>query len=235
MHFSMSLNNLFREFLSLFFPRVCAICGGELISPEVGICLRCLYSLPRTFNFRSRENTAECLMAGRINFERIATFCVYVKGGMLPPLIHQLKYHHRKEIGSLMGRMFGEDLKGSDFLDSVECIVPVPLHPRKERIRGYNQAQLIAEGLSQSTHIPVLAGNLIREIYNPTQTRRSRTERWENVRGIFRVKCPQEFKDRHILLVDDVITTGSTLEACGVALSACSGVKISIVTLGEAY
>ena len=231
----MTRNDLLSEFSTLFFPKVCAVCGEELLSSEDAICLRCMYKLPRTNNFREKEHAAEKLMAGRIPFERIATFCVYAKGGLLPPLIHQLKYHQRQEIGLLLGRLFGEDLRGSDFLAPIELIVPVPLHPRKERERGYNQSQLIAEGLAQATSLPLSVGNLIRVVYNPTQTRRTRTQRWENVRDIFRVIHPEMFQDRHLLLVDDVITTGSTLEACGIALTRCRGVKISIATLGEVY
>lgn len=231
----MSRNDLLSEFLSLFFPKVCAVCGEELLSSEESLCLRCMYKLPRTNNYREKENAAEKLMAGRIPFERIATFCVYTKGGVMPPLIHQLKYHQRKEIGLLLGRLFGEDLSGSLFLEPVEMIVPVPLHPRKEKQRGYNQAHLIAKGLSEATGLPLSTGNLIRVIYNPTQTRRTRTQRWENVRDIFRIAHPEFFQDKHLLLVDDVITTGSTLEACGIALNRCRGVKISIATLGEVF
>ena len=231
----MSRNDLISEFSSLFFPKVCAVCGEELLTSEQAICLRCLYKLPRTDNYRVKDHAAEKLMAGRIPFERIATFCVYTKGGVLPPLIHQLKYHQRQEIGLLLGRLFGEDLLGSDFLAPIELIVPVPLHPRKEKQRGYNQAQLIAEGLSQATALPLSVGTLNSKVYNPTQTLRTRTQRWENVRDIFRVIRPEAFQNKHLLLVDDVITTGSTLEACGVALTRCREVKFSIATLGEVY
>lgn len=227
--------NILHEFSHLFFPNVCIVCGEELLHSEVTVCLRCLYKLPRTNNFREKDNDVEQLMAGRIPFERIASFCVYAKGGILPPLIHQLKYYQKKEIGTLLGRLFGEDLTGSDFLNPVNMIVPVPLHPKKERSRGYNQAELIARGLSEATSLPVSVGNLIRVIYNPTQTKRTKTQRWENVRNIFEVKQPQEFTDKHLLLVDDVITTGSTLEACGLALQKCKGLKISIATLGEVF
>ncbi|MDD4158732.1 MAG: ComF family protein [Proteiniphilum sp.] len=231
----MRRNDLLSEFSYLFFPNVCAVCGEELLSSEECICLRCLYKLPRTYNFREKDHAVEKRMAGRIPFERIATFCVYAKGGVLPPLIHQLKYHQRSEIGILLGRLYGEDLRGSDFLSPIDLIVPVPLHPGKEKQRGYNQAHMIAQGLSVATGLPLSAGNLIRVVYNPTQTHRSRTQRWENVRDIFRVRDPKAFQDKHLLLVDDVITTGSTLEACGIALMSCKGVKISIATLGEVY
>lgn len=229
----MKRNDLLNEFSTLFFPDVCVVCGEELLSSEESLCLGCMYKLPRTHNYREKNHAVERLMAGRIPFERIASFCVYTKGGVMPPLIHQLKYHQRQEIGLLLGRLFGEDLLGSEFLDPVEIIVPVPLHPRKEKQRGYNQACLIAQGLSQATGLPLAVDNLIRVVYNPTQTTRIRTQRWENVRGIFRVTNPDAFAYKHLLLVDDVITTGSTLEACGIALGHCLGVKVSIATLGE--
>jgi len=133
MNCPMRWNDLLLEFSHLFFPNVCLVCGAELIQSEQCICLRCLYKLPRTYNFKQPDNTAEKLMAGRLPFERIASFCVYAKGGMMPTLIHQLKYHQRKDVGILLGRIFGNDILGSDFLKSIDIIVPVPLHPKKEK------------------------------------------------------------------------------------------------------
>ncbi|MCE5204624.1 MAG: ComF family protein [Porphyromonadaceae bacterium] len=235
MSWLMRRNDLLMEFSHLFFPDVCMVCGEELIQSEECICLRCLYKLPRTYNFRYPDNAAEQLMAGRIPFERIASFCVYAKKGMLPPLIYQLKYHHCKEVGILLGKIFGEDLQESDFLKPIDVIVPVPLHPKKEKIRGYNQAEVIACGLAEATSLPLSVGNLIRVVYNPTQTKRTKTQRWENVKHVFLVKDPDEYVQKHLLLVDDVITTGSTMEACGTALQVCHGVKISVATLGEVF
>ena len=183
-------NDLLRELAHLFFPAVCMVCNEQLVHSEECICLRCLYKLPRTYNFKQLDNAAEQLMAGRIPFERIATFCIYVKGGMLPPLIHQLKYHHQKKVGILLGRIFGEDLRGSDFLKTIDVIVPVPLHPKREKSRGYNQAEVIARGLSESTSLPVIVGNLNRILFNPTQTKRSKTQRWENVKHISTWRTP---------------------------------------------
>lgn len=231
----MKLNELLNQFASLFFPDVCVICGDELLPGEEGACLKCLYKLPKTNNFLEPDNYAEKLMAGRIPFERIASYCVYTKGGILPPLIYHLKYHHRKRIGLLLGRMFGKDLLGSDFLNPIELIVPVPLHPEREKKRGYNQALIIAQGLSEATRIPVSVGSLLRVVCNPTQTKRSKTQRWENVKNIFKVADPKSLEGKHLLLVDDVITTGSTIEACGMALMACNGVKISVAALGEVF
>lgn len=231
----MKRNNLLKQLGNLFFPNVCVVCGSELLPGEEGACLECLYKLPKTYNFRKRDNDAEMLMAGRIPFERIASYCVYAKGGTLPPLIHQLKYRHNQRIGLLLGRMFGKDLLGSEFLAPVELIVPVPLHPRREKKRGYNQAEIIAKGLSETTGLVLSTGNLLREVYNPTQTKRTKTQRWENVKDIFKVADPLLFEQKHLLLVDDVITTGSTLEACGTALQVCKDVRISIATLGEVF
>lgn len=228
----MKWNEWLNQLMYLFYPNVCAICGNELLQGEEGACLQCLYKLPKTYNFNIPDNDFEKLMAGRIPFERIASYCVYTKGGMLPPLMYQLKYRQGKNIGLLLAKMFAKDMLASDFLRSVDMIVPVPLHPKKEKARGYNQAEIIAEGFSLVTGLPVVPQNLIRVVYNPTQTRRSKTQRWENVKGIFSVTDPDLFAHKHLLLVDDIITTGSTLEACGIAMMACNDVKISIATLG---
>lgn len=231
----MKRNEWLHQLMHLFYPNVCVVCGSELLPGEEGVCLRCLYKLPKTHNFREPDNDAEKLMAGRIPFERIASYCVYTKGGTLSPLIHHLKYRHKESIGLLLGRMFGKDLMGSEFLNSIDLIVPVPLHPKREKMRGYNQAEIIARGLSEIIGLPVSKDNLIRVVYNPTQTKRTKTQRWENVKDIFKVADPLLFEGKHLLLVDDVITTGSTLEACGMALQACKDVKISIAALGEVF
>ncbi len=231
----MNLKELLNEFSHLFFPDSCAVCGEKLLASEEGVCLKCIYKLPRTHNFKQPDNAAEMLMAGRIPFERIASFCAYAKQGAMAKLIHQLKYNNQKEIGVLLGRIYGKDLVGSDFISGINAIIPVPLHPKKQKQRGYNQAEMIAHGLSQATSIPVITGNLIRIVHNPTQTKRTKTQRWENVKNIFDVVNPSALTNRHLLLVDDVITTGSTIEACGVALQKCNPIKISVVTLGEVF
>jgi ComF family protein len=173
-------------------------------------------------------------MAGRMPFERIAAFCLYSKKGVLAPMMQYLKYRNRGDIGILLGKMYGEDLVGSDLLRPIDIIVPVPLHRKKLKQRGYNQAEMIVKGLSEATSIPISSGNLIRTIHNPTQTKLDKSRRWENVKEIFDVENPEQFENKHILLVDDVITTGSTLEACGAALQKCNNLKISIAAIGQA-
>lgn len=228
------MKSIIREIEHLFFPNFCPVCSSKLLPVEEGICLECIYQLPKTNNFRFPDNSMEELLAGRFVFERCASFCVFSKGGVLPPVIYQIKYKNGKNLGRTMGRLFGNDIKESSFLESVDLIVPVPLHRRKLRKRGYNQAEEISKGISESTNIPVSTENLIRVISNPTQTKRSKTQRWENVKDIFMLQSPDKYINKHILLVDDVITTGSTLEACALTLQEIHGIKISLATIGEA-
>lgn len=217
-----------------FYPRHCSFCRTRLLSKELGACLQCLYKLPKTNNFDEPNNLGETLLSGRFPFQRVASFSIFTKEGLLQSLIHELKYNNQPNVGHLIGALFGADLLGSNFIAPIDVIVPVPLHPKKQAIRGYNQAESFAQGISKATSIPVSVDQLIRAIDNPTQTKRSKTERWENVKGIFEVKNTYIFQNKHVLLVDDVITTGSTLEACAIALLECSNIKISIATIGIA-
>lgn len=221
------------ELTHFFFPNCCVICKNKLLHKEMGICLKCLFKLPKTNNFEELNNIGEVLLAGRFPFERVASFSFFTKEGLLQKLIHELKYNNKPFIGNLLGSIFGLDLLGSDFLAPIDIIVPVPLHPKKMISRGYNQAEAFAHGLSKSTSIPVSVNDLIRVINNPTQTKRTKIQRWENVKGIFEVSRVEFFDNKHVLLVDDIITTGSTLEACANALLECENTKISIATIGE--
>lgn len=231
---SMELKWIVEELAHYFLPNRCAVCNSKLLSEEIGVCLQCLYKLPKTNNFDEDNNIGEVLLAGRFPFEGVASFAFFTKQGLLQSLIHELKYNNKPAIGNLLGSLFGEDLLHSHFLEPIDVIVPVPLHPKKKVIRGYNQAEAFAQGISKATSIPISVDELIRVINNPTQTKRSKTQRWENVKGIFEVTSTDVFQNKHVLLVDDVITTGSTLEACANALLECSDVKISIATIGEA-
>lgn len=230
----MNKKQIAQELSGLFFPNCCSVCHQKLTPQEEGICLNCLYRLPKTNNFKEPDNLVEIQLAGRFPFVRIATFSYFSKQGILQPLIHDLKYNGKKEIGTFLGKIFGKDFIASDFINGIELIIPVPLHPKKEKQRGYNQAQMIAEGLSLTTGIPIAVDNLVRAIYNPTQTKLSGQQRWKNVEGIFHIKNPEMLQNKHILLVDDIITTGSTLEACAHALALCDGISISVAALGQA-
>lgn len=213
---------------------LCACCGTELHPKHPAICSQCLRQLPRTHNYTQPNNSAELRIAGRLPFDRVATFGVYTRGSSLRPLIHQLKYKGKSAIGYQLGYQFGTEINGSDFIQPIDLIIPVPLHTKKEKERGYNQAEVIARGIAAATHIPLENHNLIRSIYNPTQTKLGSNQRWQNVDGIFSTLHPERLNQKHILLVDDVITTGSTLEACARALCQHTNVEISIAVLGQA-
>lgn len=230
----MLLKEVVKEVLAYYYPNYCVGCKRKLLTCERGICLYCLYKLPKTNNFSEVNNLSEVLLAGRFPFERVASLAIFNKEGLLQKFIHELKYNNKPYIGHVLGAVFGADLKGSDFLQPIDLIVPVPLHPKKKVIRGYNQAEAFAKGLSEATSITLSVDVLVRAINNPTQTKRTKTQRWDNVKGIFTVQNKDVFKDKHLLLVDDVITTGSTIEACAMALYECANIKISVATIGEA-
>ena len=212
---------LIKELSHHFLTERCVICKTKLLTSERGICLQCIYKLPRTNNFNKPDNDVETLISGRFPFIRIATFSIFTKEGYLQLLIHELKYKNKPFIG--------------DFIKPIEVIVPVPLHPIKKTIRGYNQAEIFAKGISKATSLPISVEHLVRVIHNPTQTKLSKSQRWENVEGIFEMKDIATFENKHILLVDDIITTGSTIEACAKALLKCKNIKISIATIGQAF
>lgn len=218
----------------ILYLKRCAGCDAQLQPHHPAICSKCLCNLPRTNNYKQPGNSAELRIAGRLPFDRVATFAVYSRGSCLRPMIHQLKYNGQPAIGYQLGMQFGTEIIESDFINPIDLIIPVPLHPKKEKERGYNQADIIAQGIAAATHIPLERNNLIRSIYNPTQTHLGSNQRWQNVEGIFSVLHPQQLNNKHILLVDDVITTGSTLEACARALCHQSDIKISIAVLGQA-
>ncbi len=216
------------------FTNQCAACARKLINTESCFCTKCDKLLPRTNNFDTPNNSAEALLMGRFPFHRVVTFCYFTKGGVLQPMIHQLKYRKNIDIGLKIGMQFGNELLKSNLIKSIDYIVPIPLHPKKLESRTYNQSEIIAQGISMATSIPMSANNLVRSIHNPSQTKLSKNQRWENVDGIFNLLNPTQYSHKHILLLDDIITTGSTIEACAHALLQSPEIKISVATIGEA-
>ena len=228
------MRNIFRDFLSLFFPDLCAVCRERLSEGEQHICTDCLLLLPKTNFHLQPDNRLEQFFAGRIPFEHIAAFAYFVKGGSIQQIIHELKYNSNPEIGCFIGQLCGENIKDSEFISSVDLLVPIPLHPKRQKQRGYNQSLEICKGISDITKIPVDNHTLIRTINNPSQTKNSRFDRWKNVEDIFSITDETVFHNKHILLVDDVITTGSTLESCAKEILKCAGSRISIFAVGTA-
>lgn len=225
------MKQLVKDFVALFYPEVCLCCGESLATQEEFVCTMCVYKLPKANYHKLEENPLQKVFWGRVEVDNVSAYCHYKKGNIAQDLVHEMKYKGKKELGKSLGKWYGQDLKGSSF-NKAELIVPVPLHPRKLRRRGYNQSLYFAEGLSNSLGIPVMADGLVRIKDTETQTRKSRFSRWENVDGIFKVNKPEELKGKHVLLVDDIITTGSTVEACVTELKKAGIAAVSVIAIG---
>lgn len=222
---------LFEDLLGLLFPKKCQACGQPLNRQENVLCSYCLYHLPQTHFHEHKENPVTEIFHGRILLNSATSYLFFNKGGKVQHLIHQLKYNGKKEIGIYLGSLLGRELSRSTLYQDVDYLIPVPLHPVKEKKRGYNQSLMICRGMAQEMNVKVAGDILFRKIHSATQTRKSRFERWENVKDIFGLKRASKLENKHILLVDDVITTGSTLEACSNLLSTIPGIKISVSSL----
>ena len=222
------------SFSHIFYPNLCVACGENLVRGEQFVCLRCLNEIPKTNYHLVKGNPVEKRFWGKAPIENGAAYFFFEKGSKFQHLLHELKYKGNKEIGELMGKYAAADFYHSAEYQTLDVIVPVPLHPKKEAKRGYNQSEWICKGISEVTNIPLSISNLVRVQENTTQTKKTVFERFENVKGIFEVQNPTEFSGKHVLLVDDVLTTGSTIEACMHALQKNSDVKISVFTLAVA-
>lgn len=228
------IRTIWNDFLRLLFPETCAVCGKPLIKSEQLICLHCLYKLPRTDFHTDRDNKVELRLRGKIAVEAASSFFYFNKGSEFRHLIHLLKYKDQKEIGQILGRQAAFALKRDGIFADVDCIVPIPLHKKRERKRGYNQAEWIAKGLSEILEIPVETHGIHRIKTTKTQTRKSVWDRWLNVQEIFGITDIEAIRGKHILIVDDVLTTGATIESCATTLLEIEGVKISVFTLAVA-
>lgn len=224
----------FDSFISLFFPRCCIICGGPLAKGEEYLCTGCNINLPRTGFHKQKDNPVEQLFWGKVVLERATSFFFYRKGSDFRQILHQLKYGGKKEVGKVMGKYMAAELLPAGFFEGIDVIVPVPLHKKKQRIRGYNQSDWIARGISEVTKIPMDVESVARVKNTETQTRKSAFERWENVEGIFVLHHPEYFFGKHILIIDDVLTTGATAVACVSSFAEIEGVRVSMLTLAIA-
>lgn len=225
---------IFNSFINLLFPNLCVACNENLVKGEHFVCLKCLNEIPKTNFHLQKENSVEQRFWGKVPIEKATSYFFFQKGSKFQHLLHELKYKNNKEIGEFLGKYSASELINHSFLQNIDLIVPVPLHPKREAKRGYNQSEWICKGISELTQKPMSARNLIRNRENTTQTKKSVFERYENTQGIFEVKNPAEFAEKHILLVDDVLTTGSTIEACMQELQKVENVKISVFTLAVA-
>jgi len=226
--------NPFVDFFNLMYPDLCIVCGENLLKNEHHLCLACLHAIPKTNYHLIADNPIEKRFWGKVPVFRCTSFFFFQKGSPFQKLLHCLKYKGNKEIGEVLGKYAAADILVSPDFASVDVIIPVPLHPKKYKKRGYNQSEWIARGLSEILEKPQDIVTLVRVRENATQTKKSVFERYENTEGIFELSDLTILKNKHVLLVDDVLTTGSTLEACIRALLETEGIKVSVFTLAVA-
>ncbi len=229
-----TINTAFGDFISLFFPHYCLACSRALAKGEEILCTACLIDLPKT-NYHLRiENHIKNRLLGRLPLKHGWAFLKFRKSGVVQHLLHQLKYNNHPEVGVKLGQAYGFELLNQGFDREFDLIVPVPLHPSRQRKRGYNQSAQFALGLSDALKVAWTDSISIRTRSSVTQTHKTKAERWENVKDVFSIKEYDVIKDKRILLVDDVITTGATLEACGQHLVECGCKEISVACIAEA-
>jgi len=226
--------NPLADFFSLLYPNICLICGESLMRNELHICFGCLQKIPKTNYHQFADNPIEKRFWGKVPIYRGTAFFFFQKGSPFQKLLHNLKYKGNKEVGHFLGKYAGVDLLDSPDFKSVDILIPVPLHPNKFKTRGFNQSEWIGKGLSEILGIPQDITSLIRIRENATQTKKSVYERYENTEGIFELTNKISLVGKHVLLIDDVLTTGSTLEACVRELTKIEGVKVSLFTLAIA-
>ena len=225
---------MFESIINLFFPKVCSGCSSFLLSNENVICTVCRHEIPLTNHHLNPENDAFKKFYGRIPVMHTSALFYFHKKGIVQELIHNLKYKGHEEIGAILGEWYAEDLKTIDLLKSVDEIIPVPLHRRKLKERGYNQVTAFGTALSSSLNINYNDTILVRNVYSKTQSKKNLLGRTEGIESTFDVSFTEKDHNKHFLLIDDVITTGSTLEACSRALLKIPGAKISIVCMAMA-
>jgi len=219
------------DFINLFFPDTCANCEAALYKHESAICSMCRYHLPVSKFHLYNDNPVEKLFRGRVAVQNATAYLRFQKGGMAQKLVHKLKYKGRTEVGTTIGKLYGYELKNQEWDKKIDLIIPVPLHNKKLHLRGFNQCDFFAQGLSESLNVNFDTTSLKRIYSTNTQTKKSRYNRWKNAEGKFVVTDPAFLIGKNILLVDDVVTTGSTLEACAQAILNIEGTTVSIATM----
>ncbi|WAC41436.1 ComF family protein [Pedobacter sp. SL55] len=229
-----ALKRYTEDLINLLFPDLCNGCGKLLYRGEKDICTKCLYDLPYTDFHLYEDNLVAKQLWGRLPLNAAMAMLYFKKGTKVQNLMHSLKYKGKTEVGITLGKLLAQKLSQSEFYADIDMIVPVPLHQKKLRQRGYNQSEYIATGLATALDLSVSTTHLLRNKATETQTKKARYTRYENMQDVFSVKNETELLNKHILLVDDVITTGATLEACGNTLLNHGIKKLSIAAVAFA-
>lgn len=226
-----TVSTRFNDFLHLFFPHVCEGCGTDTLSHDSLLCASCYMQLPETGFIKDKDNPVEQKFYGLVNIQAAGAGFYFTKEGMLQQLIKQHKYHNNKAIGNYLGRQLGNQLLLTDRFNAVDVIVPLPLNPKREKKRGYNQAAVIANGIGEVWEKPVHINAVTRSVFTDTQTHKDRITRWQSMRNVFSVTDEAALRDKNILLIDDIITTGATVAACGEKILAVNNTKLFIASV----
>ncbi len=219
------------DFSHLFYPHNCLGCGTDVIEHDHLICTKCSYQLPETGFFSQTNNLLEKKFIGRMNVEAAGSAFYFTKDSLLQKLLFELKYRGNKEAGIFLGKLTGLQMQHSQRFQDTDVIIPLPLNPKRQMQRGYNQSEIIANNIGEILQKPVLNDVVKRQVFTETQTHKDRISRWQNMEGVFVVDDKNELEGKHILLIDDVATTGATLEACGEVILKIAGTKLSLATV----
>ncbi len=222
---------MFHDFVDLLFPRICSTCESALSAQEKVVCTTCLHALPVTNFHKEKDNPVEAVFYGRIPVENASSLLLFEKKGMVQQLIHNLKYRGHREIGTFLGTWMGKELREQENYKNISLVIPVPLHKNKLKKRGFNQVENFGREIAKALEVPYADHLLLKKNASKTQTVKKRFARWGSIGETFVVESPLELKNEHVLLVDDLVTTGATLEACAEKLLQVKGVKISIATM----
>jgi ComF family protein len=221
-------------FMAMVFPNLCVVCSRNLLRHERAICKPCEERLPTTGFHQQKSNIVERIFWGRVAIANATAYLFYRKDEQAQKILHAIKYKGNLALGNKMGKLMGQSLLLTDWHGEIDVIVPVPLHPKKQKLRGYNQSEVIANGIAERLNVSVSTDYLIRQRFTDTQTRKGRYDRYKNMADVFETINHDRLAGKHVLLVDDVVTTGGTLEACASKLLEVPGVKVSIATLAYA-
>jgi ComF family protein len=225
-----SIKSYANTLLQLFFPHNCLGCGSAVLNDEDLLCIQCISGLPETNFFQAQNNPVEKTFFGRLNIEAAGAAYYFTKDSLIQQLMIELKYKNNKAAGLFLGKMMGCMLLKTERFNDVDILIPLPLNQKKERKRGYNQAKIICDGIASVIQKPAIDTAVIRTHFTNTQTNQNRINRWQNMENVFDINNQQSIAGKHILLVDDVVTTGATLEACGKSILQTGNVKLSVAT-----
>lgn len=230
-----AVHNWRQSVLHLFYPDLCVSCNAALPSSKGQcFCFRCRSRLTHTDFHLHQENAVTERLWGRVHLHSATSLYYFSKKSPVQWALHHLKYSNQPDIGRRLGRVLGRQMAQSPWFEDIEAIVPVPLHPQKERRRGYNQSLMIAQGISDAMYLPVLDQVLMRNRHTISQTQQHRMERFQNVGSVFSLNHSHHIQGKKLLLVDDVLTTGATIETCGNLLLGVPGVRLSVATIAVA-